>query len=120
MNYILSLLIVLSASYSISAMEQEKANVGLMLFRAKNMLLTQAASQGNAARVDALLALPGIQVDYKDGEGRTALHYAALLDKADMARKLLAHGADRSITDKSGKTPYMVATTSELQDLLKV
>jgi ankyrin repeat protein len=44
-----------------------------------------------------------------DREGRTALHYAALEDRADDVRQLLAAGADPNAVDRRGQTPLHFA-----------
>ncbi len=45
----------------------------------------------------------GAPVDAIDNRGRTALMIAAELGRAEIVEALLARGADRTITDKSGK-----------------
>jgi uncharacterized protein len=47
-----------------------------------------------------------------DKLGRTPLHYATFEGKADLARSLLAAGADASTKDKSGWTPLHAAAQS--------
>ena len=42
----------------------------------------------------------------QDSEGQTALSYAATCEHEEVARKLLAKGADPSVLDKEGGTPY--------------
>ena len=44
-----------------------------------------------------------------DREGRTPLHYAALEDRADDVRTLLADGADANAQDRAGYTPLHFA-----------
>jgi ankyrin repeat protein len=44
-----------------------------------------------------------------DKLGRTELHYAALENKVDLVRSLLAAGADPSAKDKTGWTPLHAA-----------
>ncbi len=41
----------------------------------------------------------------KDGMHMTALHAAAIEGNTDQIKRLLAHGADRSIKDDTGRTP---------------
>lgn len=42
----------------------------------------------------------------QDTEGQTALSYASTCEHEEVARKLLAAGADPSVSDKEGSTPY--------------
>ena len=45
-------------------------------------------------------------MDPQDSEGQTALSYAATCEHEEVARKLLEAGADPSVSDKEGCTPY--------------
>ena len=47
-----------------------------------------------------------------DGYGRTALHYAILDGDLEVARKLLAEGADANAADDNGWTPLHVAAAA--------
>jgi serine protease Do len=60
---------------------------------------------------DELKALldSGINVNAKDRSGRTALHYAAVLGQAELARHLLSRGANVNVKDARGRTPLMLA-----------
>ncbi|MBD8879541.1 ankyrin repeat domain-containing protein [Rhodanobacter sp. 7MK24] len=57
----------------------------------------------NAVR---LLLEAGIECDVQRERGETALHHAIRMGKFDIARMLLAHGADPRIKDIDGKAPY--------------
>ena len=47
----------------------------------------------------------GVPVDIEDGDGRTALHYAAMLNRTDVMHELLESGADVNKRDRDdGKT----------------
>lgn len=56
-------------------------------------LLHQAVRQGFGNVAQALIDA-GINVDIKDHDGNTPLHYAAYYDQAGVARVLIANGAD--------------------------
>lgn len=77
-------------------------------------LLLRAAIEGDNTAVARLLhdgALPDAVVD---GEGRTALHWAAYWNNARMVRALLAKGADvhRQMSHRRGWTALHVAAAN--------
>lgn len=47
----------------------------------------------------------------RDDDGRTPLHHAAMLGKVDLARTLIANGADINARDDLGGTPLWYAVT---------
>lgn len=67
--------------------------------------LQLAADKGLARVVSRLLEL-GIEPNYRDGFGLTALHYAALKRNNSIIRLLLEHGADPNLTDPSLCPPF--------------
>lgn len=77
------------------------------------------ADRRNTVRM--LLAVPATDVNARNENGNTALHYAALQGSPDMARWLIDRGADVVCTDREGYTPRMIAQTqghTEVADLL--
>lgn len=66
---------------------------------------------GDAGVRDDLKALldSGVDVNARDRGGRTALHLAAVLGQAEVARYLLSRGADINAKDAAGRTPLMLA-----------
>lgn len=48
-------------------------------------------------------------IDSKDDSAMTPLHHAASMNRVSAGRWLLEHGADKSLTDDSGRTPFDVA-----------
>ena len=52
----------------------------------------------------------------KDSEGQTPLHYSCLVDHKDIVTLLLSRGADTTITDNEGQTAKEIAS-EELQAL---
>jgi S1-C subfamily serine protease len=52
-----------------------------------------------------------IRVNTRDRRGRTALHMAAMLGQVELARYLVAKGADINSTDAEGRTPLMIAAS---------
>ncbi|XP_064190503.1 acyl-CoA-binding domain-containing protein 6 isoform X2 [Anguilla rostrata] len=57
--------------------------------------------------------------DEEDGEGQTALHYAAACEFADIVVLLLQAGADPSIADQEGCLPEEVTDCRVISALLR-
>jgi ankyrin repeat protein len=77
--------------------------------------LVEAARAGKMANVTEILE-KGVNINYQDRTGSTALHVAVRGGHADVARKLVRAGADMAIVDKEGQAipdidPWMVAET---------
>lgn len=60
----------------------------------------------------------GLNVNMLDDGGETLLHAAAWRDRVEIARILLARGADPSIRDRDGKLPADYAQSPEMRALL--
>lgn len=69
-------------------------------------------------QVMTLLIERGARVDDQDNRGRTALMIAAELGHAGAVDLLLAHGADKSLKDKQGKTASDLTSLTALRDKL--
>lgn len=74
--------------------------------------LFAAAASGDAARIRALLA-GGAPVDARDGYGRTALHVAAHLRRAEAMRALVAGGANPNLLENDR---YDIVTIAAVAD----
>ena len=70
-----------------------------------------AAKAGDHEALRTLIA-DGANVDAPQGDGATALHWAAHLDDADAARLLLDAGAPVNAANDLGATPLWLASTS--------
>src|SRR5579862_1285454 len=71
--------------------------------------LSEAAMQGNKEKVRSLLK-ERVDVDGAQGDGSTALHWAALHDDLDMVKMLLAAGANVKVATRDGAiTPLFMA-----------
>jgi hypothetical protein len=76
----------------------------------KNNQLIEAVKKGSLSDVQAALA-NGADVNAKDNqEGATALKYASLENRTDIAKLLLDRGADINAKDKYGATALMSAS----------
>lgn len=68
--------------------------------------LIKAIRQGDSDRVESLLDANGALVGQRDESGVTALHYAALEGRCEIARLLIERGADiNGIDGEFGATP---------------
>jgi len=67
--------------------------------------LITAATFGHTEVARALIGA-GVEVDYQNNEGSTALHTAAFLCHTEIVTILLENGADRSVRNKAGATAF--------------
>lgn len=83
--------------------------------------LIRAAQSGNRELVEDLLN-SGVDVDYRDRFGYTALGYAAMNGNGDieMARLLLGAGADPNIPGKEIYTPLVFARTNNNNAMIEL
>ncbi len=81
--------------------------------------VADAAMRGDRAAVQALIR-SGADVNLAQGDGMTALHWAAELGDADMARMLLVAGANAAATTRIGDfTPLHVAAQEGSGEVVK-
>ena len=73
--------------------------------------LIDVVRRGDAAAVRAMLD-EGADVDARQPDGATALHWAARLDRVDLARLLLAAGADPTAANAFDVTPLSLAAVN--------
>ena len=78
---------------------------------AADVQLVQAVKNGDATAVRALLGR-GADVDARQSDGATALHWAAHLNDLEAADLLIRAGAAVDATNDLGVTPLWVATTA--------
>jgi len=72
----------------------------------------------NYSDLTSFLITRGIDMDTRDRNGCTALHFAALSGSKECARLLLIAGADIEIVNVLGKTPVEVATNGFFESLV--
>jgi len=74
-----------------------------------NSKLENAVLQNNEKLVEQLLKNPKVFVNYRNKEGKTALHFAVDQKNTEIVRLLLAQGANPNISDNLGWTPLHIA-----------
>jgi len=74
-----------------------------------------ALSYNDTGSLAALLD-KGVPVDYADGDGITLLAWAAISNRLDVARLLLARGAKVNVVDSKGMTPLLYAASIDFGD----
>ena len=79
-------------------------------FAAAQSLVADAAMQRDHAQLATLLQ-DGADVNLSQGDGATALHWAAYHSDASLARLLLDAGADASVANRNGSTPLWLAAS---------
>lgn len=88
---------------------QTKASVSDLIENVKQNNLPEVINLLNSEDVNA-----------KNEQGNTALHYAVAMDNAQMAEVLLAKGADMNIANEKGWTPLLIAQKKEVPNVIPV
>jgi ankyrin repeat protein len=78
----------------------------------------EKVSEAPAIKVVSYLLDAGAQIDDRDARGRTALMIAAEGGRGEIAKLLLARGADPSLKDKTGKRAADLTVLSSLRERL--
>lgn len=86
---------------------------------AEETSLADAAEQGQARLVRSLLA-DGADVDARQVDGMTALHWAAYHDALDTGRLLVAAGADVNAANRYGVSALALAATNGNADFVRL
>lgn len=100
----------------------------LVVFASKNVCIDRRgkndrtplilATKYDAKDAVAKLVERGANVEAFDGDGNTALHWAALYDSEESCRILLNQGAVVNVQNKIGSTPIMRAKSEKIAKLL--
>lgn len=106
---------ITALAVALSALAQSAAAVDF----AKMTPLFDAAATGDA---DAVFALSGVRgkVDWKDGNGFTALMYASAASRLELIGMLLERGANPEIADAGGRTALHFAAGCAPEELFPV
>ena len=59
-------------------------------------------------------------IDFRDYEGDTPLHWAVLLDNSPMVQFLLDKGADISVKNNQGNNVVMIACINQRVEILRL
>lgn len=81
--------------------------------------LMYLANEGDWEGIRELLD-SGIDVNFKDVDGRTALHVAACQSRTDVVQLLLQRGADVNLEDRWGSTPLADAIFYKNHEVIKL
>ena len=73
----------------------------------------------NHPEIARMLVDAGADVNIQHNGGYTALHWCAYANHSEIARMLVDAGADKTIPNNDGKLPYELASSQELEELLK-
>jgi ankyrin repeat protein len=93
-----------------------RLQIGLLLLStlayAGDARLSEAAMHGDRSAVATLLK-QGVDIDGAQGDGSTALHWAAFNDDLETTKMLIAAGANAKVTTREGAiTPLFMAATN--------
>jgi ankyrin repeat protein len=80
-------------------------------------LLVEAAKRQDIAAVREQLKLKA-DVNQRQGDKATALHWAAYWNDLEMARLLIRAGADANVQNDLGVTPLLLACTNQVPDVV--
>lgn len=81
--------------------------------------IIHAVKDGDQARISVLLA-SGIDVNAAEGDGATALHWAAHRNNLESARALLEADANADVANALGATPLWLAATNGSATMLEL
>lgn len=78
-----------------------------------------AIEKGKEALVVLLISW-GADLEMKDKENNTLLHYAAITNNFRLAKLLIIRGANRKSYNSEGKSPYTLAEEQGYTDILRI
>ena len=78
----------------------------------------RASNFGHVLVVDRLVGL-GCEINFQNNNGNTALMVACQLERVEVVKILLAHGADTQIESKYGQKAIELTRSQEIKDLLQ-
>ena len=97
-----------------------KAGAGVRVTdKRRRTCLTLAADSGHTETVRYLVGLPEVDVNHRDFDGYTALHYMSREGDADVVQLLINAGADIATENVYGRSPLHCACESGQLDVVK-
>lgn len=81
--------------------------------------VADAVMRGDVAALEALLAR-GADVNERQADGATALHWAAHRDDVEAVRRLIAAGADVTAANRAGMTPLLLASIAGNAEMIRL
>lgn len=93
-------------------------NNTLKSFDRTSSVIYSATKEGDLAKLRSLIK-NGLNINNKDVNGNTPLHYAAVSGHINIVRLLLESGAIHNIENKQGKTPLQLTEDSTIKNLLE-
>lgn len=94
---------------AISDLLKNGCDAGVCLQHGETSSPLQLAVEANLPSVVKMLIDAKAPVDYKDGKGETALHWAAARKRMECIKELVEGGANLDAENKQGHTPIIVA-----------
>lgn len=85
---------------------EEKCFPQMPIYPEEQAAVVVAAANGYIVDMERALLNPDADPCGKDPSGKTPLHYAAHVGYLDCVETLIAKGADNSVKDKDGNTPF--------------
>ena len=82
-------------------------------------LFVENAMQNKIKEIEQLIK-DGVDVNSKDDDGNTGLHWAASFGLVEMANLLLSNGADTNLRNKDGNTPLHWAAGEGNTEVVKI
>ena len=83
-----------------------------------SLVFLNACRNGQKNIVQILLKKGGIDINKRDAEGNTALHYTCMKGYRDIVSMLLKAGADAAIPNNRSETPLHAAARSGNKEIL--
>lgn len=82
-------------------------------------LIHWCSDRGHLATLNILLQHPLIDVNLKDSEGQTSLHYASSCGHLECIKALVTAGADQTLLDEEGSSILDVAYDQSIQQFIQ-
>ena len=108
---IMTLAIAIAAITTISLRAQSNDELG------KKLILTTYIDDAKTAQS---LLDQGVNINYQDEFGRTALMFAAIHDSENIAQLLINNGADLNLQNDNGNTALIIASADNSIDVVQL